>query len=234
MLVWFLVRIPALIVRQQQRSQALAAFAAANDFSYQGAKVSLQGRPAIATGSILNLPYESITVDRVLDRLSGTLRGLPFEYTSTTVKLVNPLNNKKWQRSMPVAVIFFRLGVPADMPRLYLEPKDGYHKGIKLPATLFKDPWRYVLEGNFRDHYTIIGERQQRVDVLTVLSPEVMEALISHAFYDIWMHDNEIVLIGYGAGREQYFKHLVAAFTVSNMLTAQVDRISRALHRAKR
>jgi hypothetical protein len=228
MVVWFVVRIPALAARQKKRIAALAAFAKANNFTYQNVAATA-GTTATLMPASFDLPYESVVVDRTLDRITGELHGMSFSYTCASVKLVSPLTSKKQQHNVPVAATFFRMRVPATLPRLYIQPKFGYHRGVKLPATAFAHPHNYVLEGNFIDFYTIMGERDERLDIYMVLSPEVMEALVEHSFYDIWMHDNEITLVGYGAGREQYFAQAPIAFTVAAMLAADVDRIARAL-----
>ncbi len=231
MALWFVVRIPFYAKAQYERIEVLAAFAKANHFRYE--TVAPTTNATLQPGAALHLPYEVITIDRVVDRMQGTLRGMPFEYIAASVKITSPLPDANKGYGMPVAVTFFRLGVPSRMPRLYVQPKQGFHRGVKLPVTDFQKPWEYTLEGNFPAHYRVIGERDERLDIYTVLSPEVMLQLVEHAFYDIWMHDTEMLLVGYGAGRADYFTQLPVAFATVDMLASEIDRIARALRQAE-
>ncbi len=228
-IVWFFVRIPLLLARQKERSTLLGDFAAAHSMTYRSIATDVGKQQSLGFASLLSMPYESVKIDRVADRIMGNIGNMPFEYTAASVKLVNPLNNKKDARGIPITTTFFRLRVPVDLPNVYLQPKFGFHRGVHVPPSGFEHPHKYVLEGNFVNFYDVIGERDERLDIYQVLSPEVMEALVEHSFYDIWLHGREIVLVGYGAGREQYFTQLPIAFTVATMLTRDVDRIARAL-----
>jgi hypothetical protein len=227
LLLWFIVRIPLLAAQQRERQTALATFATQNRFFYQGIAAQVGEVQGLAKAQSLHLPYEVITIGRIMDRMVGTLRGMTFEYVSATVKLAL-LGKDRPGSGLPVAVTFFRMQLPVRVPRLYIESRTGYHRGEKLPSAGFNKPYSYVLEGNFRNYYNVIGEKDERLDIYQVLTPEVMQALVDHAFYDIWLHDQELLLVAYGAGRQQYFQRTPTACSTALLLTREIDRLSRA------
>ncbi len=227
-IVWFVARIPVLMVHQKQRQSALAAFARDNHFGYVGVGPGSGSASSLTSGATLQLPYEVVTISRVLDRLTGKLRDLPFEYVCATVKLKLASANQNGT-GLPVGMSVFRLTLPEEVPRLYIEAKHGYHQGQKLPASRFARPMYYHLEGDFPSHYDVIGEKDEQLDIYMLLTPDVMSALVDNAFYDIWLHDKELLLIAYGTGRQQYFTQTPTAFQIASLLTNEIDRIARSL-----
>lgn len=121
-----------------------------------------------------------------------------------------------------------RLQLPVTMPRLLANSKRNDLLGLDPTANNFVAKENYVLEGDFPTYYTVRGEQNEQIDIYSILSPEVMQALKENAHYDLWVHDAELALIDLGTDIE-YFAGLPLVFANAQLLLKEIDRLAHAI-----
>lgn len=235
MIVWAITKIPASIRRQKQNNAALAAFAQANGFSYQPFKNVYWGsepEPELKA----SLPYQNVKLVRN-EGCSGTIDGWQFDYYNCFIQYLPPSpGGMPMQKSANnyragVPIIVFRLTLPIDMPSLLANSKFNDMPGFQLRPDNFIKQEQYRLEGDFPKYYTVHAERTDRISAIAVLSPEVMQSLKEHNYFDVWMRGRELVLITSGV---HFLPTIPDAFQTIQVLMKEVDLIARSLNAQRR
>lgn len=235
MFVWAITKIPASIRRQKVNNAAMAAFAQANGFSYQPFKNVYWGSEP-ETELKASLPYQNTKLVRN-EGFSGVLDGWQFDYYNCFIQylpsrpggvlLQESTNNYR----AGVPLIVFRLMLPIDMPSLLANSKFNNMPGFQLRPDNFIKQEQYRLEGDFPDYYTVHAERTDRISAIAVLSPEVMQTLKEHNYFDVWMRGRELVLITSGV---HFLPTIPDAFQTIQVLMKEVDLIARSLNAQQR
>ena len=89
--------------------------------------------------------------------------------------------------------------LPEVMPHILLRSKKG---GAGVGESVNNDV-KLQLEGKFNDYFDLRMEKGQQIDVLCILTPDVMEHLIAYNLKeDIELHDNYLYMIVSGNSRE--------------------------------
>ena len=236
--------------RQQsidERDRLTADFAAANGFTFAGrselllellgvdksselntAQASLVGRlDASRVRNSAELPYifsrqdtSSSRDDAVVGReLSGTISGLAFSYQFAGLPGYDNL-----------AYILLTVDLPVTLPRMFINAKRNNLSGIDAKPNNFKRIEGRTLEGDFSQYYDVNIEKNEQIDMYTVLTPEVMDELKHNDMYDVWLNGTQLMLITFG-DEARYFAGIPSAFKHAEMLLHEVDRIARAVRK---
>jgi hypothetical protein len=230
LIVWLILKLPEASRKQAARVTALQAFAGANNFTYEGTKPIWRTDAGVPLTNKPTLPYRGSELTTLSDKLAGNLDGWQFEYLAGIMRIppARPGETRMQPNDLDRFLTIFWLHTPVAVPSLFVNSKFNNMIENKLPLAEINEPYVYRLEGDFSQYYTVTGETANQIDIYTLLTPEVMQALIAHNRYDIWFHGNDVLLITYGGSRDDYFGGLPAAFETAQTLVAEVDRFARA------
>lgn len=224
LIIYALTKIPAGMRQHKQRQAAVKAFADANNFTYESLKQGLV-TTQLATPNI-ELPYSAV-VQNATAVMTGQFIGMPFLYTNVSIAQNYEgasSGNPQATRSLNI----LKVELPVIMPRLFADSKFNNIAGFELAATNFIDLEEHSLEGDFPQYYSVKAEKNDRIDVFSVLSPDVMQALKDNSHYDVWIHGNELQLLAIGTEIE-YFAAIPLVFKNAELLLKEIDLIARSL-----
>lgn len=225
LIIYALLKIPAGIRQQKERKAAIEAFAQANNFTYESlGAVRLGTTPQ---GQNFELPYNA-SVQYSNNTMTGQFQNIPFTYTNTSIELHNYTGISTTDGPPTRMLNIFKVQLPIAMPRLFADSKFNNIPGFEVKADNFGDLEEHSLEGDFPKYYSVKAERNDRIDVLGVLSPEVMQELKQNFHYDLWIHGNELQLLANGTEIE-YFAAIPLVFKNAEVLLKEIDRIARSL-----
>jgi hypothetical protein len=197
-------------------------FATKNNFTYEATNT------VQAVETELALPYDGIAYPP-RHKMSGNLNGLHFEYLDVVMQMKN-YNGVTTGSTQPTrGANIFRVTLPVRMPGLFADSKFNNIKGFNIKVNSFPNMQKYVLEGNFSETYTVLAEKNTQIDVLSIFSPDVMDALMHNFHYDLWIHDQELMLIVHPATEIEYFAAIPLVFKNVEVLLKEIDKIARAL-----
>jgi hypothetical protein len=206
-----------------ERRAALKEFAIKNGFTFENTEA---WKPItddkVATD--LDLPYKA---DRVLhfDKLKGTLLGYDFAYSLSSVQKKDHKNSNSYTQ-WPTTL--FVVDLPVQLPRVFIDSKFNNLPGLDASAVNFEQAEDHALEGDFPDYYNIRIEKDQHIDMYTILTPEVMDTLKHNYKYDVWMNGHQLVLLTFG-DYPRYFAGTSEAFKNAETLMREIDKIARAV-----
>lgn len=123
------------------------------------------------------------------------------------------------------AVSFLRLDLPVKLPRLFVDSKsNNLFEASQLPHNI-GNLTKIEPEGDAYKYVDIYTEKDSEIDVLEVLSPEVLSFLVSNNEFDIWMHDNSLYIFRQGS-LINYFASIPEIFPIAESLVNEIDRIA--------
>lgn len=216
MLIWLIVKVVTSRKQVQADREAMKRFAERNSFSYKPAPTVLWGHedPIVQ----MELPYKD-TEATLFEGFAGKIRGWPFEYGNYIVRLTGGSEGR--------TLNILRLQLPITMPRLLANSKHNNLLDFGFHPNNFSLQEQHRLEGDFPKYYTVHAEKSDRIPAIAVLSPEVMWALKEHAYFDVWVQGQELMLITSGVN---FFPTIPDAFKTVEILIREIDLIARSMN----
>lgn len=199
-----------------ERKVSLDEFCRINNYTFVDYRMKFI-QPDVSHDSI-NLPFDVISVIPV-KKLEGTLLGYKFTYSMVSVQL-------KGDAHYPFNI--FTINLPVDLPKLYIDSKANNLKGLNPSAVNFEDRTDHNLEGDFYKYYTIRAEKNEHINMYTILTPEVMDRLKHNNSFDIWLSERQLKLITF-ADEARYYAGIPLVFENAYALMKEIDNISRSL-----
>lgn len=205
--------------------QSLTAFAQANSFTYHEVpymQVVGNNLPDLE----LTLPFKA-KLETNSGYMQGSFHNMPFEYISGGIELIDykgfsAQSGPRETRSLTALYIT----LPVNMPRLYIDTKRNNVSGFEAGAGSIDDLQKYDLEGDFPQHYQVFAEKDDQINVLSVLTPEVMQKLLEYKYYDVWIDGNKLVVFAMASAWE-YLAGIPELFPTTEMLLREIDKIAR-------
>lgn len=223
-IIYAIFKLPAGIRQEKERREAIGRFARSNGFTYEATNKISPLSPD--SPDRLILPYNA-EVQAIMSKMTGVIDNLPFEYMVVMIQLKTYKGISTQSGAENRTLNIFKIQLPINMPRLFADSKFNNITGFELNANNFENLEEHSLEGDFPQYYSVKAEHTDRIDALSVLSPEVMEALKHNFNYDLWIHDKELQLLVNGTEIE-YFAAIPLVFKNAEILVNEIDRISRA------
>lgn len=207
-------------VSNEQRNTALKEFASKNGFTFE----SNEGKTLIPNKPIrdMDLPFNTDFIIHV-NSLRGTFLGYKFTYSLSSV-FIKPSGGESSQWPS----IIFSLELPVVLPKLFINSKSNNLPDLDAEAVNFKVAQNHELEGDFPNYYDVRIEKNEEIDMYTILTPEVMDALKNNNQYDVWLNGRQLMFITFG-DIPRYFAGTPVVFKNAEMLTKEIDKIARAL-----
>lgn len=132
------------------------------------------------------------------------------------------------QRSVTYYYAVASFQLPRSLPNLFFDSK---HTGSREFKNLFKSSQKHSLEGNFDKHFTTYFHEDYRIDNMSFITPEVMEAILFAREYDIEIYQDRLYLYNELEGMpgqlddmEQKGK-LIRQKLLNNILTYRDERL---------
>jgi len=206
-----------------KRSEALSEFASANGFTFkENMKDPLEGHKPEES---YDLPFSVVDIINN-NELKGNLLGYPFSYTMSTV-----FHFKTKQGSKQYPYNLFTIDLPVDLPKVFINSKLNDQKFFDVQAINFKQAEDHKLEGDFPSYYNVRIEKDEQIDMYTILTPEVMDTLKRNNQFDVWLSGNQLTLITFG-DLDRYFAATPMVFENAFALMREIDRIARAIRKS--
>lgn len=222
--IWLVVKAVQSRGWTKTNQTAMQAFAERNGFSYKPAVGVHFGDEDPPTPMVL--PYKNVEMT-LYEGFKGKINDWPFDYGSYVVRLTNVRRSTSGGRALNV----FRLQLPIDMPRLLVNARHNNMPGFEIYPDNFNLKEEHRLEGDFPKYYTVLAERSERIPAIAVLSPEVMQALKEHNYFDVWIQGKELMLITNGVN---FFPTIPDAFKTIEVLMEEIDVIARSVNAQRR
>lgn len=89
----------------------------------------------------------------------------------------------------------------------------------------------YNLEGDFSKYYRVFAKKDDQINVLSILTPEVMQMLLKYKHYDVWIDGNKLVVF---SADDTYLPGIPIIFPTAEKLLDEIDKIARELRRTGR
>jgi hypothetical protein len=207
--------------------QALKEFADHNSFSYDEVpymQVSNENLPDIQ----LTLPFKfkPLTNSGYMD---GTFHNLPFYYFSGEIELIDYKGMSATRSGQETrSLTIFTVTLPISLPKLFIDTKRNNVHGFEAGTNNIEGMQKYNLEGDFPQYYNVFAQKDDQINVLTILTPEVMQKLLEYKYYDIWLDGNKLSVFALGSPYE-YFAGIPEVFPTTEMLLQEIDKISRSI-----
>ena len=204
----------------KNRVSSMEAFAQANGFEFVNeiGKIKVIDR----TEKTYNLPFD---IERISNAyaLRGSLGGYGFEYTMSSVFVKTSRGASQFPYNL------FTINLPVNLPKTFINSKANNLKGLDANAVNFVAAEDHQLEGDFHMYYDVRIEKNEHIDMYTVLTPEVMDTLKRNNNFDVWLSGNQLTLITF-ADQARYFAGMPAVFENATTLMREIDKIARALN----
>lgn len=203
------------------RAKSLTDFAKRNNFTFKDVTAKFAPIPNENIRKV-DLPFKNL--DHIIDAhaLSGEVLGHPFTYTMSSIFL--RLNGDSSQ--FPYNI--FTITLPISLPRVYINSKSNNLKGLDPSALNFDAVEDHELEGDFPLYYDVHIEKNEQIDMYTILTPEVMDTLKRNHYFDVWLSGKELTLITF-ADQARYFAAVPLVFESAISLMHEIDRLSRSI-----
>lgn len=208
--------------KTQERMSILQSFADTHSFTFtQHHKgfISKVGAPIS-----LDLPYLYKTNSPWFE-MRGTMGNYPFVYT--LVSLMSDHNEKHDSKASNGSFNVLAIELPVSLPRIFIDSKSNNLGILNGKALNFEQAEDHSLEGDFHQYFNVRIEKNEHIDMYTILTPEVMDALKQHNFYDVWLNGTTLSLITFG-DEERYFAGLPSSFETAELIMQEIDKIARA------
>ncbi len=160
--------------RQFYEKDLFKAFARVNTFNYQKVDASLG-----LTGFIFSIGRDQIYKDVV----SGTYQKWPFLLFMFEYTVGYGRTSHNYDRA--VMAVNFNTPLPAFVLRRHKMFQLLEEEGESLKSYNYTE--KITLEGDFADHFEVYIRPNSQVDVLTILTPDVMQLLVNLDKYEIEM-----------------------------------------------
>lgn len=120
------------------------------------------------------------------------------------------------------------VSLPRSLPRMIFDAPKSHGSQYKFQ---FHEATRHSLEGNFDKHFTTYFPKQYSIDALSIISPEVMRAMIDAHEYDIEVSGDKLYLYGQLAPVENITGLIEKGVAIkqklmNNIVTYRDERIS--------
>lgn len=207
--------------------KALSDFAAQNSFTYQVAPY-MQFNGKNLPNINLTLPFKS-KLETNSGYMTGSFHSLPFEYISGSIELIDykGLSGQSGsQETRSLTALYITL--PLVLPKLYIDTKRNNITGFEAKANNIDDLQEYHLEADFPEYYRIYAQKDDQINVLSILTPEVMQKLLERKYYDLWIDGDKLVVFALASPFE-YFAGIPEVFPTAEMLLREIDKIERSL-----
>ncbi len=159
--------------------------------------------------------------------MEGTYHGLTFDYINGGIELIDysgfsaqPGNQETRQLTALL------LTLPISLPKLFIDTKRNNVFGFEVKANNIEGLQEYKLEGDFPEFYRVFAQKDDQINVLSILTPEVMQKLLEHKHYDVWIDGNKLVVF---SGGFDYLAGIPIIFPTAEMLLNEIDKIAREL-----
>lgn len=177
----------------------------------------------------ISLPYNAV-VAGTETRISGDVGGCAFEYLYTSLFAIDA-NGRESEAGVNAAVL--RVKLPLSLPKLFIDSKFNNFVLFGFRPTTFTSSQNYTLEGGFSDSYKVTAEANDQINVLSLLSPDVMAILLDNIHFDVWISEDSLVLVRpTPASQIDYFGSIPHALKTAELLLAGVDKIARQLRQS--
>lgn len=217
---YLILRLPKIYRNFNTRQSALKSFADTNGFEYEKMRfIQSMKKPSAS----ISLPYQ-VSVSHIHSKMSGRFNGLPFIYGNAYTERHNS------NGAMGGCISLFRVGLPIHLPKLLVNSKFNNMPVNDLKADNFTEVAGYDLEGDFSESYEVLAEKDDQINVLSILTPEVMLALKENYRFDVWINGNKLYLL-YPGLADDVFALTPKIFKTAEVLTKEIDKIARALRR---
>jgi hypothetical protein len=202
--IFILAKMPSSIKQSKARHRILQTFCSQNNFAY------LTSTPE---GNHFGI-FKGIT--RFDSCIEGNLGDFPFSYSLIQT-------DRGTKNGVSFAALEVRL--PISLPRLFINLKKNNIAGyeISLHQGLTKQT-RYF-EGDFYKYYDVEAEEGKETEILEIISPEVMAALIDKNLFDIYLEGNRLTIYQPHATEIEYFAFVPILLPTAEMLLQEINRI---------
>jgi hypothetical protein len=161
--------------------------------------------------------------------MKGTFHNLPFEYISGTIELIDYKGLSSQSGSQEVRMLTaLYITLPLSLPKLYIDTRRNNITGFEAKANNIEELQKYDLESDFPLYYQVFAEKNDQINVLSVLTPEVMQKLLEYKYYDVWIDGDKLVVFAQASPFE-YFAGIPEVFPTAEMLLQEIDKIARSL-----
>lgn len=227
LIIYALLKIPQATKLQNERQTSLQNFARDNGYAYMA---PAQGRSTDDTDDDFcgTLPFLASS-KRLSQKMTGSLQGFGFEYVSGlihSVKAGSPrADGSATTRTTNTQFInLLRVALPVELPKLYIDAKRNNIAGYELKPSSLAGVQEYRLEGDFSDIYKVYAEPNDQINVLSILTPEVMLALPRTAHYDVWLDGRSLTIYATATDIE-YFVGIPVIFEIAYSVVREIDLI---------
>jgi len=210
--------------------QALTEFAKQNSFTYQEVPYMQVSWGNNLSDVQLSLPFKArLTTNS--GNMKGSIFNQPFDYLSGSIELIDyrglsAQSGSQESRSLSALCIT----LPISLPKLYIDTKRNNVAGFEAKANNIDDLQIYNLEGEFPQYYKVFAQKDDQINVLGVLTPEVMQKLLEYKYYDVWIDGNRLVVFALNTPFE-YLAGVPEIFPTAEMLLHEIDKIARKLRK---
>lgn len=85
------------------------------------------------------------------------------------------------------------------------------------------------LEGNFSKTYAVYAQKEDSLTAHYILSPEVMEKMLSNKIFNLWMEGNSLVIYSTVGSYQVYLENAFDFFSFADMLIKNIDLLKKYL-----
>jgi len=204
---------------------ALSEFAKQNSFVYEKTPFMRVGGENIPD-TALTLPFKFRLMTNK-GNMKGEFQNLPFEYTCGSIELVDyrglsAKSSKRESRSLSA----FYITLPISLPKLYVDAKYNNIVGFEAGTGAIEEVQKYSLESIFPKFYRVYAQKDDQINVLSILTPEVMDKLLDNKHLDVWIDGNKLVVFALN-GPFEYFAGIPVVFPMVQMLLNEIDAIAK-------
>jgi hypothetical protein len=168
----------------------------------------------------ISLPFKVTKISHAHE-LKGKIDGYPISYSMSSVYVGTEHNSSQFLYNL------FTIELPVKLPRMFLNSKSNNLRGLDAGAVNFESYQDHKLEGDFPEYYSVWIEKDEQIDMYTILTPEVMDTLKRNDMFDVWLDSNQLTLITF-ADQARYFAGTPVAFESAIVLMSEIDKIARA------
>ena len=198
------------VLKRLYENNLFQAFAKANNYTYQK-KGSLPDQ----TGLIFFIGHSR----KYSDIVSGMYRSWTFWLFMYTYTIGYGRNSQTYNRA--VMAVNFNVALPAFVLRRHKLFQILEEEGESFKSNGYTE--KVNLEGDFSEHFQVYIKPNSQVDVLSILSPDVMEMLKGLDKYEIEMAANGVFYI-YCHGYITKKQSLIDVYTIVEAIAAKIGR----------
>lgn len=204
-----------------ERVKAIQEFTKVNGFNFvdnTGKFISVEETPIV-----YNLPFDVENITNANEITGVLLNNYHFEYSMSSLFVkVSGGDNSQFPYNI------FTVQLPVTLPKMFINSKSNNLSGLDAKAVNFEQAADFKLEGDFPKYYDLRIEKNEHIDMYTVLTPEVMDTLKRNHAFDVWLSNNQLTLITF-ADQARYFAGIPQVFENAVALMKEIDKIARAI-----